>query len=66
MSNSGLICECGFKFAGAGEFRNCGAFVTQNGESGVVCPRCNNAYVNGQFVGKYEPAPPEGDKNEQQ
>jgi len=30
MSNSGLICECGFKFAGAGEFRNCGAFITKN------------------------------------
>jgi hypothetical protein len=38
-------CKCGFKFAGPGEFRNCEAFVTGKGESGVVCPECKQAYV---------------------
>jgi hypothetical protein len=54
MGNTGLKCECGFQFSGAGEFRNCGAFITQDGRSGVICPKCNNAYVNGAFVGKFD------------
>jgi len=54
MSNLNLKCECGFQFAGAGEFRNCEAFTTKDGQSGVICPKCNNAYVNGAFVGKWE------------
>ncbi len=64
MNNIGLICECGFKFAGAGEFRNCDAFITKDGKSGVVCPVCNNAFVDGRFVGKYVSAPPKGDEDE--
>ncbi len=43
-------CKCGFKFAGPGEFRNCEAFVTIKGESGIICPKCKRAYVNGQEV----------------
>lgn len=43
-------CKCGFKFAGAGEFRNCEAFITESGDSGVVCPECdvNYVYINGR------------------
>ena len=29
-------CECGFEFAGPGEFRNCEAFVTKEGQGGVI------------------------------
>ena len=42
-----MKCKCGFKFAGPGEFRNCNAFVTDKGESGIICPDCGTAYVNG-------------------
>jgi len=49
MSN-GSICECGFQFSGPGEFRNCEAFVTDKGQSGIICPKCNQAYVNGKKV----------------
>lgn len=42
-----LVCDCGFKFAGPGEFRNCRAFVTDKGPSGVICPTCGKAYVDG-------------------
>ena len=45
-----MKCECGFEFAGPGEFRNCEAFVTDEGESGAVCPDCGKAYVNGYKV----------------
>jgi hypothetical protein len=41
-----MKCECGFKFSGPGEFRNCQAFVTNGGYSGVICPTCGNKYVN--------------------
>jgi len=44
-----MNCKCGFKFAGAGEFRNCGAFIS-NGEGGVVCPKCGTAYINEKEV----------------
>jgi hypothetical protein len=54
MRYLGLICECGFKFSGAGEYRNCPAFVTTDGQSGVVCPKCNNSYVDGDYVGKFK------------
>ena len=27
-----MKCKCGFKFSGAGEFRNCEAFITKKGE----------------------------------
>ena len=45
-----MKCKCGFKFAGPGEFRNCDAFIDENGQSGVICPECNQAYVNGEPV----------------
>ena len=45
-----MTCSCGFKFAGAGEFRNCEAFITNEGQSGVVCPDCGKTYVNGEEV----------------
>lgn len=40
-----MNCECGFVFSGPGELRNCGAFVTINGETGVVCPTCHKEYI---------------------
>ena len=43
----GMKCKCGFKFATPGEYRNCEAFITTKGESGIICPKCNTAYVNG-------------------
>ena len=53
-----MTCKCGFKFAGPGEFRNCPAFVTNDGKSGVTCPTCGISYMDGQEV-KIDPAPPE-------
>jgi DNA-directed RNA polymerase subunit RPC12/RpoP len=38
-------CSCGFEFAKPGEFRNCQAFITKEGDSGVICPKCGNKYV---------------------
>jgi len=45
-----MKCTCGFKFAGLGEFRNCDGFVTEQGRSGVVCPKCGKKYVDGREV----------------
>jgi len=45
-----MKCKCGFKFAGAGQFRNCGAFIDSKGEGGIICPKCGTAYVNGEEV----------------
>ena len=45
-----MRCECGFKFSGPGEFRNCEAFITKDGHGGVICPTCDNAYLNGRKV----------------
>jgi len=45
-----MKCSCGFQFAGAGEFRNCEAFITDKGDSGVTCPKCGKHYVNGKEV----------------
>ena len=42
-----MKCDCGFKFSGPGEYRNCGAFITEDGQSGVICPECGSKYVNG-------------------
>ncbi len=42
-----MKCDCGFEFAGPGEFRNCAAFITENGNGGVICPTCGNSYVDG-------------------
>jgi hypothetical protein len=54
-----MQCQCGFQFSGPGEFRNCAAFITQDGHSGVICPKCGRAYVDGQEV---ELKKPETDK----
>jgi hypothetical protein len=51
-------CECGFEFSRPGEYRNCQAFVTYDGKSGVICPECGNAYVDGVLVNA-QTAPPE-------
>ena len=45
-----MKCKCGFKFAGAGEFRNCEAFITAEGKGGVICPECGKSYVDGKEV----------------
>ena len=46
-----MKCECGFKFSGPGEFRNCEAFTkTSDGQSGVICPTCGKTYVGEQEV----------------
>ena len=45
-----MSCKCGFKFSEPGEFRNCGTFVTDKGQSGIICPECGTAYVDGQEV----------------
>ena len=45
-----MKCKCGFKFAGPGEYRNCEAFIDENGNGGVICPKCGTAYVNGKEV----------------
>lgn len=45
-----MNCKCGFKFSGPGEFRNCAAFITAKGESGVTCPQCGVSYIDGQEV----------------
>lgn len=38
-------CSCGFKFSSPGEFRNCDAFITEDGKSGVICPNCGREYI---------------------
>ena len=48
-----MKCKCGFKFAGPGEYRNHEAFLTSDGQSGVICPDCGTSYVNGREV-KYK------------
>ena len=45
-----MKCKCGFKFAGPGEFRNCDAFIDENNQGGIICPKCKTAYVNGKEV----------------
>lgn len=47
-----MKCECGFQFAGPGEYRNCEAFTDGMGDSGVICPECRTAYVckSGEWV----------------
>ena len=42
-----MKCECGFEFSKPGEYRNCNAFVTEKGQSGVICPKCGTRYVYG-------------------
>lgn len=43
-----MNCECGFKFSGPDEFRNCEAFITENGRTGVICPECGTKYLMGR------------------
>jgi len=43
-------CECGFKFPGSGEIRNCDAFINCAGKSGVICPECGIHYISGSKV----------------
>lgn len=43
-----MKCKCGFNFAGPGEYRNCEAFITARGRSGIICPECGRAYVDGR------------------
>ena len=50
LKERNMECSCGFKFAGQGEFRNCEAFVTESGQSGITCPECNKSYVGGKEV----------------
>jgi hypothetical protein len=45
-----MDCECGFKFSKLGEFRNSNAFITSDGESGVICPKCGNKYIGNKKV----------------
>lgn len=45
-----MKCTCGFKFSKPGEFRNCEAFITESGKSGITCPKCNKHYVDGKEV----------------
>lgn len=45
-----MECKCGFKFSEPGEYRNCEAFVTHDGRSGIVCPECDTKYVDGVEV----------------
>lgn len=39
-----MICKCGFKFSGPGEFRNCEAFRDDKGQWWIVCPECGRKY----------------------
>lgn len=41
-----IKCEkCGFKFSNPGEFRNCEAFITKEGQSGIKRPGCGGHYL---------------------
>ena len=39
-----MECECGFKFSGPGEFRNCRAYLDKDGQWWIVCPDCGKEY----------------------
>jgi len=45
-----MECKCGFKFSNPGEYRNCEAFITNEGKGGIICPKCNTAYVDKREV----------------
>ena len=60
-----MECKCGFEFSGPGEFRNCEAFVTKEGKSGVVCPECGDCWGDGVYMGTRDDvfkAPAEGEE----
>jgi len=42
--SEGRVCECGFKFAGPGEFRNCEAYLDDDNQWWVICPKCGQIY----------------------
>jgi hypothetical protein len=42
-----MKCLCGFEFSGTGAYRNCDAFVTKEGKSGIICPKCGAQYIMG-------------------
>ena len=44
MEDNSLVCKCGFKFAGPGEFRNCEAYLDEDGQWWIVCPDCGMEY----------------------
>lgn len=56
-----MKCECGFKFAGPGEFRNCNAYIAENGKSCVICPECGRHYSGEYLI--YEPGDEECQTN---
>jgi len=39
-----MECVCGFRFAGPGEFRNCEAYIDDDGNGCVICPDCGRHY----------------------
>lgn len=39
-----MECECGFKFAEPDDYRNCEAFLDENGQWWVRCPECGKEY----------------------
>ena len=41
-----MKCECGFEFAGPGEFRNCEVKICENGDQVTICPNCGTAYTS--------------------
>lgn len=40
-----MKCECGFKFSGPGEFRNCELYIRSDGKKVIVCPKCGAEYI---------------------
>jgi len=42
--SDGIKCQCGFVFAGPGEFRNCQAYMDDKGQWWLVCPKCGKEY----------------------
>jgi len=40
-----MKCKCGFKFSGPKEYRNCKVFITEEGDSVMICPDCDAHYI---------------------
>lgn len=40
-----MKCDCGFKFSGPGEFRNCDMFINEKKQEVIVCPNCKKEYT---------------------
>lgn len=45
-----MKCKCGFEFSGPGQIRNCNAFISTDGQGGIICPKCQTAYVDGKEI----------------